>query len=73
MCPVCLLTAVLIASSVTSTGGLAAIAIRKFGVKNAIDNDPFPAPSKLYRESNGVGEIVANTHQRRNQDVNEHD
>ncbi len=35
MCPVCLTTAALIAVSVTSTGGLAAIAIRKFGMKNA--------------------------------------
>jgi hypothetical protein len=38
MCPVCITTAVLIAGSVTSTGGLAAIAIKKFGGKNAIDN-----------------------------------
>jgi hypothetical protein len=37
MCPVCLTTAALIAGSVTSTGGLAAIAIKKFGGKNAID------------------------------------
>jgi hypothetical protein len=37
MCPLCLTTAALIAVSVTSTGGLAAIAIRKFGVKNAAD------------------------------------
>jgi hypothetical protein len=35
MCPFCLSTAALIAVSVTSTGGLAAIAIRKFGMKNA--------------------------------------
>jgi hypothetical protein len=35
MCPVCLTTAVLIAGSVTSTGGLSAIVIKKFGVKNA--------------------------------------
>jgi hypothetical protein len=34
MCPVCLTTAALIAVSVTSTGGLAALAIRKFGMKN---------------------------------------
>jgi hypothetical protein len=33
MCPVCITTAVLIAGGVTSTGGLAAIAIRKFGGK----------------------------------------
>jgi hypothetical protein len=29
---------VLIAGSVTSTGGLSAIAIKKFGVKSAVDN-----------------------------------
>ena len=40
MCPVCLTTAVLIAGKVTSAGGFAAIAIRKFGVKNAADNSP---------------------------------
>ena len=37
MCPFCLTTAALIAVSVTSTGGLAAIAIRKFGMKHATD------------------------------------
>ena len=31
MCPVCLTTAVLIAGSVTFTGGLTALAIKKFG------------------------------------------
>ena len=40
MCPVCLTTAALIAGSVTSSGGLAAIAIRKFGVKSAVDKSP---------------------------------
>jgi hypothetical protein len=39
MCPVCLTTAAWIAVSVTSTGGLAAIAIRKFGMKNAAENN----------------------------------
>jgi hypothetical protein len=33
MCPVCVATAALIAGSATSTGGLAAIVIRKFGMK----------------------------------------
>jgi hypothetical protein len=48
MCPVCLTTAALIAGSVTSTGGLAAIAIRKFGGKNAVDNSSAqPDPSCL--------------------------
>jgi hypothetical protein len=37
MCPVCLTTAALIAVSVTSTGVLAAIAIRKFGLKHAAE------------------------------------
>ena len=46
MCPVCLTTAVLIAGSVISTGGVAAIAIKKFGGKNAVDNDTAPNPSK---------------------------
>jgi hypothetical protein len=73
MCPACIATALMIAGSVISTGGLATIAIKKLGMKNAVDNHPAPTPSKLSRESNGAGEIVANSHQRRNQDVNEHD
>jgi len=44
MCPVCLTTVVLIAGSVISTGGLAAIAIKKFGERNAVDNNPAPTP-----------------------------
>lgn len=46
MCPMCITTALLIAGSVTSTGGLAAIAIKKFGVKNDPDNHPAPTPTK---------------------------
>jgi hypothetical protein len=46
MCPLCITTAVLIASSVTSTGGLAAIAIKKFGARNAADNNSAGTPSK---------------------------
>ena len=46
MCPVCLATAMLIAASVTSTGGLAAMAMKKFGMKNAVDNAQAPAPNK---------------------------
>jgi hypothetical protein len=46
MCPVCITTAVLIAGSVISTGRLAAIAIKKFGVQNAVDNHPAPTPSQ---------------------------
>jgi hypothetical protein len=50
MCPVCLTTAALIAGSVTSTGGLAAITIKRFGGKNAVDNGPAPTPSELLRK-----------------------
>ena len=73
MCPVCLTTAVLIAGSATSTGGLAAVAIKKFGMKKTVDDKPVPTPSKLSREGNGAEKIVPNLDPRRNQDVNEHD
>lgn len=46
MCPLCVSTAMLIAGSVTSTGGLAAIAVKTFGVKSAADNHPAPTRSK---------------------------
>jgi hypothetical protein len=38
MCPICITTAALIAGSVPSIGGLAAIAIKKFGGKSVLDN-----------------------------------
>jgi hypothetical protein len=46
MCPVCIATAALIASSATSTGGIAAIAIRKFGIKSAVETQPVSTPAK---------------------------
>ena len=46
MCPVCITTAVLIAGSVTSSGGLAAVVIKRIGVKSAAINHPAPNPSK---------------------------
>ena len=46
MCPVCLATAMLIAVSVTSTGGLAAVAMKKFGAKNAVENPLEPTQRK---------------------------
>jgi hypothetical protein len=46
MCPLCITTAMLIAGSATSTGGLAAIAIKKLGVKNSAENHPAPNPFK---------------------------
>jgi hypothetical protein len=45
----------LIAGSATSTGGLAAVVIKKFGVKNAIDNRPGSTLSQLLRKKNGAG------------------
>jgi hypothetical protein len=60
MCPVCITTAVLIAGSATSTGGLAAIAIGRFGRKKPVAEHPASTPSKLSREKNGAGEIVTN-------------
>ena len=73
MCPVCITTAALIAGSVTSSGGLAAIVIKKFGGKNPVDNHPAPTASELSRTKNGAGESIPNANPRRNQDVNEHD
>jgi hypothetical protein len=46
MCPICITAAALIAGSVTSTGGLAAIAIKRFGVKNAVDNNSVPTQGR---------------------------
>jgi hypothetical protein len=37
MCPACITTAMLIAGSFISTGGVAAIVIKKLGGKNATD------------------------------------
>jgi hypothetical protein len=52
MCPVCITTAMLIAGSVTSTGGLAAIAIKKFGGKNSVDNSSAqPDPGSFDRRT----------------------
>jgi hypothetical protein len=46
MCPVCATTVALVAGSVASMGGLAAVAMKKFGVKNAADNPSTPTQSK---------------------------
>jgi hypothetical protein len=73
MCPVCFATAALIAGKVTSAGGLAAIAIKKFGGKNAVDNTPAQPDPSCFRQTNGAVEITPNSRPRRNQDVNQHD
>jgi hypothetical protein len=53
MCPICITTAALIAGSVTSTGGLAAIVIRKFGVKNTVDKNPTERRNQDVSEHDG--------------------
>jgi predicted dithiol-disulfide oxidoreductase (DUF899 family) len=40
MCPVCITTAALIATSATSAGGLASLVVKKFRTKNVADNVP---------------------------------
>ncbi|HVR26831.1 MAG TPA: hypothetical protein VMU26_26340 [Candidatus Polarisedimenticolia bacterium] len=60
MCPFCFATMGLVVAGVASTGGLAALVV------------------KVSRKKNAVGEIAPyadnpNSHQRRNQDVNEPD
>jgi hypothetical protein len=54
---------------VTSAGGLAAIAIKMFGVKNSADNHPILTLPELLRKKTKQGN--ASRMQRRNQD--EHD
>jgi hypothetical protein len=49
----CLATALLVACGVTSTGGLAAIALKKLGVKNAVDNHPDPSPISSKEDLHG--------------------
>ena len=51
MCPACLTTAVLIAGSVTFAGGIATIAIRKFGMKSAIDDNSATPLSETERRN----------------------
>jgi hypothetical protein len=53
MCPMCITTAMLIAGSVTGSGGLAAIAIWKFGAKNAVEGHLDSTPSNLSEKENG--------------------
>lgn len=73
MCPVCIAAAAVMAGKVTSTGGAAAIAIRKFRGKNAVDNDSASNPSKLSGKENAAGEMVANSDQRRDSYANDRD
>lgn len=49
MCPGCIATAALIIGSVISSGGVAALAAKKFGAKNAAPN---AAPPEKGKENN---------------------
>jgi hypothetical protein len=66
MCPMCLATAALIAGSATSTGGLTAIVVKKFGTKSGVDHNSVPTPSELFLKENEARKAVPNLHQRRN-------
>jgi hypothetical protein len=68
MCPVCIATAALIAGKVTSSAGVAAIAIRRFGGKNAADD-----PVQLHLNRSEDEQSVPNSNSRRDEDVNDHD
>jgi hypothetical protein len=59
MCPVCITTAVLIAGSATSTGGLAAVVMKKLGVKRAVEN-----PSEPFRENDEAGRTIPNPNEK---------
>ncbi|MGO8790929.1 MAG: hypothetical protein ACLQVL_26595 [Terriglobia bacterium] len=49
MCPACITTLVVISSSATSAGGLAALVIKKFGAKTVADKIPTQTQSKENR------------------------
>ena len=46
MCPVCLATAAWIAAGVASTGGLAVVAMKRFGVKGVVGGNSALTPSE---------------------------
>jgi hypothetical protein len=70
MCPVCIATAALLVGKATSAGGGAAIVIKKFTGKKAIDTNSAPKPSKLSENRSAAGEIIPNSNQRRGQYAN---
>jgi hypothetical protein len=53
MCPVCLTAAMLIAGSVTASGGIAVLAVRKFSVKSAEGNRPHQTQSQTKEDHHG--------------------
>jgi hypothetical protein len=50
---------VLIAGSATSTGGLAAVVMKKLGVKRAVEN-----PSEPFRENDEAGRTIPNPNEK---------
>lgn len=55
MCPVCLTTAAILAGSATSTGGLAAVALRKLHLKKHRKESPLPMPSTSVLQGSSAG------------------
>lgn len=53
MCPVCIATAALLAAGATSSGGLAAIAMKKLLPGHAAKTIPVTASPNLKEKSNG--------------------
>jgi hypothetical protein len=47
MCPVCIAAAAIFAGKTASASGLSAIAIRKFGIKNAAPHQPATSPIRI--------------------------
>ena len=52
MCPVCITTAALIASSATSVGGLAALVVKKLSAKSEVK----PIPNQIQLKENHDGQ-----------------
>ncbi len=60
MCPICLATAALIASGVTSSGGLAAIAIRKFKLSRKITEQEKSSQAQIKGEIKMLTSVIKN-------------
>jgi hypothetical protein len=71
MCPVCIAAAALIAGKVTSTGGAAAVAIRRLSGKKAVSDDSVRDPKGS--ENAAAKEIVLISNQRRDEYDNDRD
>ena len=64
MCPLCISTALLLAYGATSTGGVAAIAIKTFSVKNTADNHPDSTRPGRIDMASGLQQVIGWLHDR---------